>query len=175
MGDVNINSLKMNISGSVTDYLNDIQSAGCLSFIDIPTRVVFKGHRWETSCIDHSYSNIQPERLQTYVVTSSISDHFSTITKITDAKNINISKQTIYRRKKTLTSTEIRSFNEDLQKLLQNNSFDCATSESLNEKTNYLISAYQTLIDKYLPLRKITKKKEKPSKTVDNTWDKRKY
>ena len=91
------------------EYLNDIQSAGCLSFIDILTRVVFKGHRWETSCIDHSYSNIQPERLQTYVVTSGISDHFSTLTKIIDAKNINISKQTIYRRKKTLTSTEIKS------------------------------------------------------------------
>lgn len=100
--------------------------------------------------------------MQTYVVTSSISDHFSTITKIIDAKNITISKQTIYRRKKkTLTRTEIKSFNKDPQKLLINNSFDCAASESINEKTNYLISAYQALIDKYFPLRKITKREKK--------------
>ena len=161
MGDVNINSLKMNIATSITDYLNDIQSAGCLSFVDKATRVVHKGNRWETSCIDHIYSNIQPERLQTYVVTSGISDHFSTMTKIVDAKNINVTKQTIYRRKKSLTSTEIKSFNKDLRNLISNNSFDCTTPKSLNEQTTHLISAYQVLIDKYMPLRKISNKEKK--------------
>ena len=97
----------------------------------------------------------------TYVVTSGISDHFSTITKIVDAKNINISKQTIYRRKKTLTKTEIKSFNEDLRILLLNNSFDCSTPESINNQTGHLISSYKALIDKYLPLRKISNKEKK--------------
>ena len=96
MGDININLLKMNVAGTITDYLNDIQSAGCFSFINKATRVVFKGSRWETSCIDHMYSNIDPERMETYVITSDLFDHFSTITKIIDAKNINLSKQKIY-------------------------------------------------------------------------------
>ena len=161
MGDVNINSLKMNVVGSITDYLNDIQSAGCLSHIDKATRVVFKGSRWETSCIDHMYSNINPERLETYVITSGISDHFSTLTKITDAKNINISKQTIYRRKKTLTNTEIISFNEELKNLLSSFSLDRVTPDWTNKQTKHLISSYRTLIDKYLPLRKISKKEKK--------------
>ena len=39
MGDVNVNLLKYNVAGSVTNYLNAIQSAGCLSFVDKPTRV----------------------------------------------------------------------------------------------------------------------------------------
>ena len=161
MGDVNINSLKMNVVGSITDYLNDIQSAGCLSFINKATRVVYKGRRWETSCIDHMYSNIQPERMQSYIITSGISDHFSTLTKITDAKCINISKQTIYRRKKTMTNAEIKSFNEDLKLLLSNKTFECTTPNSINEQTNYIISSYQSLINKYLPLRKISNKEKK--------------
>ena len=42
MGDVNINLLKYNSVNSITNYIHDIQSAGCLSFIDKPTRKVRK-------------------------------------------------------------------------------------------------------------------------------------
>merc|ERR1712168_912239 len=103
MGDVNVNLNKYNVVGSVTDYLQSIEGAGCLSFIDKATRVVKRCDRWETSCIDHLYSNIEPIRMQTYVVTSDVSDHFSTLAKIVDANAINISKKPIYRRKKTLS------------------------------------------------------------------------
>jgi len=89
MGDVNVNSLKYNTVGTVTDYLQSIEGAGCLSFIDKATRVVKRGNRWETSCIDHLYSNIEPARMKTYVVTSDISDHFSTLAKILDVNAIN--------------------------------------------------------------------------------------
>ena len=65
LGDVNVNSLNYNIVGSVTDYLQSIEGAGCVSFIDRATRVVMRGNRWETSCIDHLYSNIEPARIQT--------------------------------------------------------------------------------------------------------------
>ena len=40
MGDVNVNLNKYNVVGSVTDYLHNIEGAGCLSFIDKATRVV---------------------------------------------------------------------------------------------------------------------------------------
>ena len=80
VGDVNINLLKYNIVGNVTDYLNNLQGAGCLSYIDKPTRVCYRGTRWETSCIDHMYTNIGNKQAQAYVTTSGISaDHFTTI------------------------------------------------------------------------------------------------
>ena len=101
MGNVNINSQKFNVAGTITDYMNNIESAGCLSFIDKATRVCKRGNIWEKSCIDHMYSNIETERVKTYVVTSGASDHFSTLTKIIDCKSTIISKQVIYRRKKT--------------------------------------------------------------------------
>ena len=70
MGDINVNLEKYNIVGSITDYIQNIEGAGCLSFIDKATRVEMRGDRWETSCIDHVYSNIEPTRMQNYVITS---------------------------------------------------------------------------------------------------------
>ena len=70
MGDVNVNLLKYNLVCSVTDYLNDIQSAGCLSYIDKPTRVCQRGSRWESSCVDHVYSNIESNKVSTYIIES---------------------------------------------------------------------------------------------------------
>ena len=162
MGDVNVNLLKYNIVGSVTDYLHSIEGAGCISFIDKATRVVKRGNRWEESCIDHLYSNIEPIRMQTYVVTSDVSDHFSTLVKIIDANTINISKKSVYRRKKALSDMEIENFNRELNQLLNRNScFDSNTIYTVNEKTSFLIASYESLIDKYMPLKKLSKKEKK--------------
>ena len=162
MGDVNVNLLKYNIVGSVTDYLHSIEGAGCISFIDKATRVVKRGNRWEESCIDHLYSNIEPIRMQTYVVTSDVSDHFSTLVKIIDANTINISKKSVYRRKKALSDMEIENFNRELNHLLNRNGcFDSNTIYTVNEKTSFLIASYESLIDKYMPLKKLSKKEKK--------------
>ena len=161
MGDVNVNLNKYNIVGSVTDYLHNIEGAGCQSFIDKSTRVVMKNDRWETSCIDHVYSNIEPVRMQTYVVTSDISDHFSTLAKVIDTNTTNISKKTIYKRKKSLNPTEKDNFNKELKLLLyRHGCFDAHSRYTVNEKTEYLIRSYEALIDKYMPL-KITSQNRK--------------
>ena len=162
MGDVNVNLNKYNIVGTVTDYLQNIEGAGCLSFIDKATRVVKRSDRWETSCIDHVYSNIEPIRMQAYVVMSDVSDHFSTLAKIIDANAINISKKPIYRRKKTLSPNEKNVFNRELNFLLNRlNCFDPDSTYHVNEKTAYLINSYESLIDKYMPLKKLSQKKKK--------------
>ena len=162
MGDVNVNSLKYNTVGTVTDYLQSIEGAGCLSFIDKATRVVKRGNRWETSCIDHLYSNIEPARMKTYVVTSDISDHFSTLAKILDVNAINLSKKDIYRRKKTLNAHETEHYKNELGYLLNKNGcFDLGSKYSVNEKTSHLLGSYECLADKYMPLTRLSKKKNK--------------
>ena len=105
------------------------------------------------------YSNIETERVRTYVVTSGASDHFSTLTKIIDCKSTIISKQVIYSRTKTLTKNEIIAFNRDLDNLLKNN--EVVDTNDTHENTKYLISSYQKLIDKYMPLRKMSNKEKK--------------
>ena len=162
MGDVNVNLNKYNVVGTVTDYLQSIEGAGCLSFIDKATRVVKRLDRWETSCIDHLYSNIEPVRMHSYVVTSDVSDHFSTLAKIVDANAINILKRPIFRRKKILSPKEKNNFNLELNFLLNRHGcFDPYSPYTVNEKTAFLISTYESLIDKYMPLKKLSQNKKK--------------
>ena len=160
MGDVNVNLLKFNVVRSVTDYLNDVQSSGCLSFINKPTRVCQRGNRWESSCVGHVYSNFDPEKIATYVIESSISDHFSCLSKIKGLCMKKSSNLTIYRRKKRLGEDEIANLNSDLMQEFQWNS---AVSEqkSMNDIASYVVKTYQHLMDKYMPLKKLSRKEKR--------------
>ena len=142
MGDVNVNAMKYNVARSVTDYLNDVQSAGCLSYIDKPTRVCKRGSRWESSCLDHVYSNIDPDNVSTYVIESNISDHFSCLTKIRGLRTKKSSNLKIYRRKKRLGENEIVNFNSELTQAFQSNSaFN--DQKSINDIATYVVKTYQ--------------------------------
>ena len=102
LGDVNINIMKYNLTTDITNYLNTVQSAGCTSLIDQPTRVYLRGSRWESSCFDHVYTNMNrdiEDAEDAYIIKSGISDHFSTIAKIKGIKYVNINKTQIYKRK----------------------------------------------------------------------------
>ena len=85
LGDVNINLNKYNLATDITNYLSTIQAAGCISYIDQPTRVFLRGSRWESSCLDHVYSNIGQEKLDSYIVESGISDHFPLLLKFKES------------------------------------------------------------------------------------------
>ena len=125
MGDLNINLLKYNLSTVITDYLNDVQSAGCVSFIDQPTRVCARGSRLESTCLDHIYSNIDMGKIDAHIIDSDVSDHFSTMAQIKGIKYVDMSKTQVYKRKKKLNNTEIVNFNADLSSALQrNNAFE---------------------------------------------------
>ena len=159
MGDLNINLLKYNLTNPVTDYLNCVQSVGCLSFINEPTRVYLRGSRWETSCIDHLYSNIDPNKIDAYIIESDVSDHFSIMARIKGIKNINTKKTQVYKRKQKLSETEIENLNAELGTILQrNNAFH--NVNSVNEKTTSIIDTYTSLIDRYMPLRKLSRKQK---------------
>ena len=90
--------------------------------------------------------------IKAYVVMSDVSDHFSTLAKIVDANAIDISKKTIYSRKKTLSQQEKYDFNRELKILLcTHGCFDNDSPYTVNEKTAYLIEPLESLINKYMP------------------------
>ena len=157
VGDVNINYMKMNVVTDITNYFNNLQGAGCLSFINRATRVVQRGKRWQTSCPDHVYSNLHSEKVESNIITSNISDHFSTIVTIKGVKNKHIPKTDVYVRKKVLSQVEWNNFNNELQKSLNEINF---LDENVHEITNQIIEIYQKLVDKYMPLRKLTRKEK---------------
>ena len=107
MGDININLEKVSLVKNITDYNNNVQGAGCLSLINRATRVVRRGSKWQTSCLDHIYTNINNDKTEAYIITSDISDHFSTLLKLDNVRNSHIPKHDVYVRKKKLTEDEV--------------------------------------------------------------------
>ena len=80
VGDINIDVTKFNLVTNVTDYVNSLYSLGCNVCIDKPTRVTTT----TSSCIDHLYSNLSPDRLDSHIIKSDVTDHYTTLTKIGD-------------------------------------------------------------------------------------------
>ena len=154
VGDVNINTLKYNLVKNVTEYVNAIKSAGCSLHINLPTRIT----RSTKSCIDHAYSNFEQVDVDTSVIISDISDHFSTLSKIkcVDANFPLINNADIYKRKLKLNTDEEKRFCSDLSHAFQNAEF--VAMKCVNDRAKYISSTYQSLINKYMPLRKISKK-----------------
>ena len=85
-------------------------------------------------------------------------DHYSTLTKIS-----NFSKSTgnadIFVRKSKLTETEWHNFNLELGTILSNKLCH-GSNYNVNQQANIISEAYQTLVDKYMPLKKLSKKKQ---------------
>ena len=160
MGDININLLKYNLANNVTNYLQDIRSAGCQSFIDIPTRVCVKSTRCEISCLDHLYSNVLPNEVEAYVIRSGISDHFATLAKVNCCIIPKLSRANVMRRKTKFTDQEIINFNNELSTAITGNGASY-NSDCPNIRTAHIIATYQSLIDKYMPLKKLSRKEKK--------------
>ena len=102
VGDININFLKYNLTRKITDYVNGLKSSGCNIPCNLPTRV----YKNSTSCIDHVYSNLEQHCVETSVILSDISDHFSTLTRITNLRNFYKTEKYVYKRKFKINETE---------------------------------------------------------------------
>ncbi len=157
VGDININSLKMNIVQNITDYFINLQGAGCLSLVDRATRVVRRGNKYQSSCLDHTYTNLNIDNIESNIITSDISDHYSTIIKIKDITNIHIPKHDVYVRKKVLSPSELIDLNMELQVELDKINI---TNSNINEATETIIVTYQKILDKYIPFEKLTRKEK---------------
>ena len=111
VGDININTLKYNIAQNVTDYVNALHSVGCNVCIDSPTRVTSDS----SSCIDHIYSNLCSSRLFSNIIMNDVSDHFGTLTKISNVA-LDKDKSDIFIRKSNLSPQQWDCLNVDLGK-----------------------------------------------------------
>lgn len=72
VGDINIDAEKYNIANYATNYLNNLKSIGCYLFVDRPTRTQSHGR---STCLDHVYSNLEVQDVESFVIQSDVSDH----------------------------------------------------------------------------------------------------
>ena len=155
VGDFNVNTLKYNLVNNVTDYVNAIGSYGTNLFIDKPTRVTDHS----ATCLDHVYSNLPACDLDNHIVLSDATDHYSTITKVKQAVKIN-KKEAIYRRKTNLTEQEWENFNNELGAILTEK-ISCSVDSDANYIATVISNTYQKLLDKYMPLKKLSRKERR--------------
>ena len=127
-----------------------------MSFVYPPTRVVKKGSRWEISCPDHIYTNVHCDKVEANIITSTISDHFSTFATFKDMKNKHIPRSDVFVRKKNLSPTEWNNFYVELQPLLNGVNFDNDEHVIIND----IVGIYQNLEDKYMPSRKLSRREK---------------
>ena len=153
VGDININFLKFNLTRKITDYVNGLKSSGCNIHCTLPTRI----YKNSTSCIDHVYSNLEQHCVETSVILSDISDHFSTLTKVTNLHNFHKNQRDVYKRKFKLNETEKQNLLHDVKTF-----FDSPPIQRLqrcpNVMANITTQVYQIVRVKYFPLKKVAKK-----------------
>ena len=156
VGDINIDILKFNLATDVTDYINSLYSVGCNVSINRPTRVAKKS----ATCIDHIYTSMSQERLSSSIIMSDVSDHYSTLTKISGFPKSS-EENNIYSRKSDLNQNEWDRFNIGLKNLLCHELPLESHNHDVNHQANSIAKAYQTMIDKFMPLRKLSAKRKK--------------
>ena len=113
-GDFNIDLLKYNLASNVTRYMNSLNSVGCNVCIDKPTRITYGQ---SATCIDHIYSSLSPDLINSSILYSDASDHFSTVSTISDVRNEHEDSD-IYIRKSNLTPEQWVLFNNRLSDIL---------------------------------------------------------
>lgn len=156
VGDYNIDIGKYNCVSSVTNYINTLNSYGCLFHVDKPTRVTSNS----ASCIDHVYSNLNPDRLLNHIVICDVSDHYGILTKVCNVEKC-YDKDPIYYRRSNLSPQEWKLFNEELkysidQKLL---SLDQDLKDDIDHFAACITDSCQELIEKFMPNKKLSRKR----------------
>ena len=143
VGDANIDLSKFNLTSKVTEYVHLVTAQGFNFFIDKPTRITSHS----ATCIDHVYSNLPVENLESIIIESDVSDHFGTLTNIYNLIPIS-DKADVYYRKSNLTSDQWKSFNSELQYTLACNLPSTPIDFDINEYANTITSTNKSLIDK---------------------------
>ena len=162
VGDFNINLLKYNVVATVTKYLDAISSTGCNILINRATRVPKHGN---SSCLDHVYTNLPTQKLDNHVIMADISDHFGTLSKIEGVLKKSDTPEIFYRNV-NLSDSQWREFNSELEcSLGKNIPFQHLLNS--NYLAKYITSTYQDVIEKFMPLKKLSKKQ---TEHFDKPW-----
>ena len=153
--------MKYNLADNITNYMTAISSMGCNIMIDKPTRIT----QSTGTCLDHVYSNLNCDRIDNFIVQADISDHFGTLSKISGVSDDQPDTDIFYR-KSSLSDSEWEAFNSELSSALQHVDSNFMLHNP-NILADTITKVYVNLIDKYMPLRKLSNKHKSNS---DKPW-----
>ena len=154
-GDFNFNLLNVSTHDSTSDFFDLFTSNFLLPVISLPTKI----NSVNNTLIDNIFTNQFDPGLISGNLTVGISDHLPSFVIIPISKHNHLPKKhNIYKRDKRYFNTN--NFLLDLLEIDMNNVIDIKSCDP-NKSFNLLYDSINKLLDKHMPLRKITKKEHK--------------
>lgn len=151
VGDINIDFLKYNIHDPTEEYLDMIHSLNFLPLITKPTRIT----NHSRTLIDHIYTNSYSDNITSGIATFDISDHLPIFCMINT--EVNKDKENIMYR--DFTNFDHKSYLKELNNINWNQIIELSTD--LHEATANTINMITSIVNKYAPVKILSRKKEK--------------
>ena len=150
-GDFNIDLFSK--QNSVSSYINEVYSQGCLQTVNYPTHI---SHTYKNSLIDHNYTNIIKHDVVTECLAFDISDHLSTLTFIKNIHNTkaNIKKRMIRETKNFISENFLLELQNKILLINQNQLSD-------NELWEKFEDTFNLVLNNHAPLRTQTRREYK--------------
>ena len=164
-GDINIDLLKLDYNDSIREYYNMMNSYGFENYIKASTRITKESN----TLIDHFYFNNNiNSNTKTTIIIDDISDHFPILAIIKEYRTPQTHSRTpIFRRNYSNVNKE--SLYSDAISMLKNFYTQCLNLPNLDVHKQFkeLETQFKQVIDKNVPLQKLSRKKEK---RYSNPW-----
>ena len=153
-GDFNIDVGKQNSDSKVSDYLNDIYSAGSYLLINKPTRITSTS----STTLDHIYSNHANKICYPGILIYDISDHLPIFCsfKTTQIENYHQQEKTILDMKHFNTE----GFCNDISYLMESQNYSTKISDPELAMSNF-INDIRNMVIRHTPLKKLSRKEVK--------------
>ena len=153
-GDFNIDLNKVDYNDQVNNYANMLSSFNLYNTVSLSTRI----SDTTQTLLDHFYCNCQSQEINTSILLSDLSDHLPLLTTIknTEPKIFNKKEFYYHRDYKKINIENIQS--DTL--LVINNLTEYFNKNEINihEKYNLLIDELKVVLNKHIPLKKLSRK-----------------
>ena len=157
LGDFNIDLIKCSIDVHTSDFLNLVSSYNLLPYITLPTRVTDRSQ----TLIDNIFSNSTNTKTISGNLTTTVSDHLPQFFICPDFnKRFIPRKHNIYRR--NINNYDKASLLADFQNTDWNNIINIDSLDT-NYSFNSFFDKFNKLLDKHIPLKRVSNKRFKRS------------
>ena len=152
LGDFNIDLIKCSTNASTSEFFNLISSYNFLPYITLPTRITDRSQ----TLIDNIFSNATSTKIISGNLTSTVSDHLPQFFVYPDFNKTFVPrKHNIYRR--SLNFYDKISFYSDFQNIDWDDIIN-TNNEDTNSSFEAFFLNFNKLLDKHIPLKRLSNK-----------------
>jgi len=145
-GDININFMNYNTDNNTSDYLDMLLSTGFIPLITKSTRIT----QHTSTLIDHIYTNIPQNVLNTGICLADITDHLPIFCTV----NSKLSKINKHKLIRDFSNFDEISYIEEIKAT----DLKCLIDTNVNESMSRIINTIQAIFEKHAPLKRMSNK-----------------